>query len=99
MSVEFTPDELREFLLNKQELEEELNQHYAPCYQVSWDKKRQSLIVRVDNKKIIDITQEDIPEPFIVNSMEFIQHILAILRESGVDGLMIHLEELKCLRK
>lgn len=97
MTVELLPDELRELLLVRVESEDvDYVRHTAPCYGLSWDKRRQLWIVRINNKKVMEISESHVPEDFDIRSQEFVNHILSILRDGGQDGLKVHLEELKC---
>jgi hypothetical protein len=96
MSKEMLSEELREFLLSKSDTEEfDYVNHVAPCYGMSWDKKKSHWIIRIDNKRVTEVNADDFPG-FDVRSPEFVSHVLAILKDGGVDGLKLHIEELKC---
>lgn len=97
MSNELLSDELREIILGKYDNEEVNYATYlAPCYGMSWDAKSGSWIVRVDNKRVMDIGRDDVPEAFDLRSLEFLNHMLSIMRTDGIEGLKSHLAELKC---
>jgi hypothetical protein len=99
MTSDDMPEELREFLLGRVEPEEfDYQKHTAPCYNLAWDKKKQQWIVRVDGKRLMELTQELFPEDVDFRSYEFVDHILRILREDGPEGLKLHIEELQCAR-
>jgi len=99
MSTELAPDELREFLLGKVDNEDVNDIHYtSPCYGMSWDKRRESWQIRVDNKRVMEIGVDSVPPEFHIRSKEFIDHILSILRDGGPAGLSVHIEELRCTR-
>ncbi len=97
MTKEMLSEELREFLLSKADTTEEFDfiNHTAPCYGMAWDKKREHWIVRIDNKRVCEVSAKDFPE-LDIRSPDFISHVLGILKEGGVDGLKLHIEELKC---
>lgn len=96
MTEQFIQDELREFILRRTENEEELARNHGPCYSISWDNKRSVLAVKVNNKRLMEIAEADVPETVDLRSIEFITHTLRVLRDGDIEGLKVHLEELKC---
>jgi hypothetical protein len=100
MTSDLVSDELKDFLLGKSENDEIDYSHFvAPCYSMSWDARHSVWIVRVDNKRVMELGAGDVPPDFEFRSYELVQHILSVLRESGPDGLRLHIEEMKCLGK
>ncbi len=96
MKKEMLSEELREFLLSKTDTEEfDHVHHVAPCYGMSWDKKKSYWIIRIDNKRVAEVDQSDFPG-LDVRSPEFVSHVLSILKEGGIDNLKLHIAELKC---
>mgnify|MGYP001605386486 CR=1 FL=1 len=97
MSNDGIPEEFKDLLLGRTDQDDVDYQHYrAPCYSMAWDKRKSCWSVKVDGKKMLDLTASDFPEDVDLSSYEFVDHILRILRESGPDGLTTHIEELKC---
>lgn len=88
---------IRDILLGRSDTDDIDYQYYkAPCYSMSWDKKRVCWAVKVDGARVMELTAADLPNDVEVGSYEFVDHILRILREGGVEGLRTHIEELKC---
>jgi hypothetical protein len=99
MSSEIIPEELKEFLSGRSESDEiDYVHHVAPVYGLSWDKKSKLWIVRVDNKRVMELNSSDFSSEVDIHSYEFVDHILGILKEDGVSGLQLHIEELKCVK-
>jgi hypothetical protein len=99
MSEEQLPGALRELLSGHIEHEDVSHQHISyPCFGLTWDKKKECWIVRLDGKRVMEVISDDFAEDADIRSYEFAKHILGILRDGGVDGLRIHIEELKCAR-
>jgi hypothetical protein len=100
MSTEKLPEELREFLLGRTEHDDTDYHHYSsPCYNLTWDKKKSHWVVRMDGKRIAELSAEDFAEDVDIQSYDFIDHILRILRDNGPEGLRVHIEELRCAKQ
>lgn len=99
MNPDDIPGELKEFLSGRIDPEEfDYQKHNAPCYNLAWDKKKSVWIVRVDGKRVMELVAEDFPDGIDFRSYEFIDHILRVLKEGGIDGLKLHIEEMQCAR-
>lgn len=91
--VEFkTSDELREFILNRQEYDEDPVGNFSPCNGLEWKKDR--WIVRVDNKKITEITSKNVPANFNLKNTEFVFSAMKAMRSGGIDELQDFLKSL-----
>jgi hypothetical protein len=88
-----TSDELREFILNRQEYDEEPMGNFSPCNGLEWKKDR--WIVRVDNKKITEITTKNVPVGFNLKDTGFVMGAMKAMRVGGVDELQNFLKDLK----
>jgi len=86
-------EELREFILNRQELDEDVLGVSGQCWGLAWKKDRWA--VRVDNKRVAEITAANVPKGFDLRNEEFSYKILSTLRKDGLLGLEQLLKEIK----
>lgn len=91
-------EEFKQLILRKTDLPEDFdyNVKVFPCFGMSWDRRNNVWIIKLDGKRMLEISQEDFPVVTDFRSYEFTNHILGVLRSSGIDGLRQHIEELKC---
>jgi len=85
-------DDLREFILNRQEHDEDVLGIAGHCWGLSWKKDR--WVVKSNNKKAAEITSKDVPNEFEIKSDEFACGVLAALRRDSIDGMQAYLNEL-----
>lgn len=86
-------EDLREFILNRQEHDDEPNGVSGPCYEISWKKDR--WLIRLNNKRVAEITKNDVPVGFDLRSNDFVLNLPKVLRTQGPEGLGTFLESLK----
>lgn len=82
-----TSDELRSFILNRQEADELPQGSSGPCYALVWKKDR--WLVKKDNKKITEVSITEVPPNFDLRDQTFVINILTALRTGGPDKLAI----------
>lgn len=85
-------DELREFILNRQEFDEEPLDISSTCNGMQWKKDR--WIVRVDNKRVMEITKESLPSTVDIRAMSFVDPAMRALRNEGLAGLQEFIKSL-----
>lgn len=76
-----SPEELKRFLLNGAgDLDDDLRSSPDVCFSLSW--KKDSWIVRANNKRIGIITKENIPENIDMKDENLLFGMLGVLRDS-----------------
>ena len=85
-------EKLREFILNRQEGDEDILGVPGHCWGLVWKKDR--WVVKSNNKKVTVITTEDVPEGFNMRDREFPCRILSELRTKSIDRLSSYLREI-----
>lgn len=85
-------DELREFILNRQENDEDVLGIAGHCWGLAWKKDR--WVVKSNNKKVAEITTADVPQGFDMRQSEFPCKVLSALRTESIDGLYSYLKEI-----
>lgn len=92
MSEFKSTEELREFILNRQDMDEDVLGISGHCWGLAWKKDR--WVVRSNNKRVAEITSADVPEGFDMRTQEFSFNVLSALRKESIDGLNSYLKEI-----
>ena len=89
-----SPEELKEYLLNHPNDDNDDEMGLAPtsCYSLSWNKDH--WIIRHNNKKQGVITSKDIPERYDLRENDLVFGMMSALRKGSLEGLNTYLEGL-----
>lgn len=93
MDNEINLDNFKQFFTSSTEQDDDFIRASGVCFSLSW--KKDHWIVRLNNKKVGEIKQENLPKWLDIRDHEFILNALSALRKGHLDGLDKYIKGLK----